>query len=84
MSKPVFHVKIYSPFKVYYDAAAQSISAENDTGPFDILPRHKNFLTLLRPCNIKVVQEDGQVLEFPVAQGIMQVKAVETTVFLDV
>jgi hypothetical protein len=33
------HVKVYSPFKDYYDGQAFSISAENATGPFDILPK---------------------------------------------
>ncbi|HSX47046.1 MAG TPA: hypothetical protein VLF87_03615, partial [Patescibacteria group bacterium] len=48
------HVKVYAPFKVYYDGEAESISAENDTGPFDILRKHHNFMTLLNPGDIVV------------------------------
>ncbi len=32
------HVKVYSPFHVYFDGQAESITAENATGQFDILP----------------------------------------------
>ena len=55
--KPMMHVKVHSPFKVYFDEAAFSISAENDTGPFDILPRHHNFMTLLNPCEVAIVTD---------------------------
>src|SRR5689334_1527271 len=41
------YVKVYSPYQTFYDGQAISISAENDTGPFDILPRHHNFMTLV-------------------------------------
>jgi ATP synthase, Delta/Epsilon chain, beta-sandwich domain len=77
------HVKVYSPFNVYFDAEAESISAENETGPFDILPRHHNFMTLLRACEITVRTSRGEQ-KIKIAKGIMHVKADEVIVFLDV
>lgn len=77
------HVKVYAPFKVYYDGLAESISAENDTGAFDILPKHHNFMTLLSACNI-VVRNDGKEEIISITRGIMHVKADEVIVFLDV
>lgn len=79
--KPTFHVKIYAPFHVYYDGIAESLSAENETGPFDVLPRHKNFITILRPCEV-VVRADSEV-KFSITQAILLVKADEATIFLD-
>ena len=77
-------VKVYSPFKVYYDKDAKSISAENDTGPFDILPHHKNFMTLVHPCEL-VIRADGQEdFKIRVTRAIMHIKADKVTVFLDV
>lgn len=76
-------VKIYSPFKVYYDSSAQSVSAVNETGPFDILPQHHNFLTLLNPCDV-VVRSAGGEQHLRIARGIMHVKKNVVTVFLDV
>ena len=77
-------VKIYAPFKTYFDAQAVSLSAVNQTGPFDILPHHKNFMSLLMPCTITVRQLQGVPFTLRVTRGVMHVKADRVTVFLDV
>ncbi len=77
------HVKVYAPFKVYYDGLAESISAENPTGPFDILATHHNFMTLLSPGEV-VVRNDGKEERVNIQRGIMHVKKDEVIVFLDV
>ena len=77
------HVKGDAPLRVYYDGQAESISAENGTGPFDILAQHHNFMTLLTPCEIAVVDGDKQE-KFNITRGIMHVKKNEVIVFLDV
>lgn len=82
--KPLMHIKIYSPFKTYFDENAMSISALNDTGPFDILPHHHNFMTLLNEGIITVQTERGDQQQFSISHGVMHVKADEVVVFLDV
>lgn len=77
------YVKVYAPYKIYFDGEAQSISAENETGPFDILPKHHNFMTLLTPCDIVVRAENNEEV-IPITQGVMHVKADQVIVFLDV
>ena len=77
------HVVVHAPYKVYYDGTAQSISAANDTGPFDILPQHHNFMTLLSPCDI-VVRHGEEQEKITIQRGVMHVKADEVIVFLDV
>ena len=77
------HVKVYAPFKIYYDGPAESISAENATGPFDILLNHHNFMTLLSPGDI-VVRNGENTETVAITRGIMHVKADEVIVFLDV
>ncbi|MBC7546660.1 hypothetical protein H7171_02840 [Candidatus Saccharibacteria bacterium] len=76
-------VKVHSPFKTYYDGAAFSISGDNATGPFDILPRHHNFISLLDTCELVVRSQKGDE-KIQIAGGIMHVKADEVIVFLDV
>ena len=78
------HAKIYAPFKVYFDAAAISVSANNKVGPFDILPHHRNFITLLEPGNVTVRVPGKADFVVHIAKGIMHVKADEVKVFLDV
>lgn len=77
------HVKVYAPFKVYFDGQAESISAENDTGPFDVLALHHNFMTLISACDI-IVRNEGKEEKIPISRGIMHVKKDEVIVFLDV
>lgn len=77
-------VKVYSPFHDYYDGPAFSLSAENTTGPFDILPKHHNFITLLSPCEmvLRTVKNGDQKIR--ISGGIMHVKADKVIIFLDV
>lgn len=77
------HVKVYAPFKTYFNGIADSISASNETGPFDILPKHHNFMTLLNACDIIVRSDQGEE-KVSIARGIMHVKADRVIVFLDV
>jgi len=81
--KPTIAIKVYAPFKVYYEGDGYSISAVNATGPFDILPRHHNFLCMLVPCNLVVETPEGQKT-FKISRALMHVKADRVVVFVDV
>jgi F0F1-type ATP synthase epsilon subunit len=83
-SLPTMHVKVYSPFKTYIDDTSASLSAVNKTGPFDILPKHKNFMTLLIPCTLTVRAPNKPDFTLAITRAVMHVKANEVTVFLDV
>lgn len=76
-------VKVHSPFKNYFDGDAFSISAENLVGPFDILPGHHNFITLLKACEVNIRSNKGEE-KINISGGIMHVKADKVIVFLDV
>ena len=77
-------VRVYSPFRDYYDGTAFSISAVNATGPFDILPRHHNFISLLSACELVIRSVAGGEQKIVISGGIMHVKADQVIVFLDV
>lgn len=81
---PQMAVKVYAPFKVYFEGDAISLTANNETGPFDILPHHHNFLCMLVPCNLIVKTADGEVKTIKIARALMHVKAEKVTVFVDV
>lgn len=77
-------VKVYSPYRVYYEGMAFSISAVNETGPFDILPKHFNFICLLLPCKITVRTVNDGTQQIEISGGMMHVKADSVIVFLDI
>lgn len=81
--KLISNVKIYSPFRVYYDGDANSVSASNLTGPFDVLHDHKNFMSLLTPCDIVVRSIRGEE-RIKIDRGVMHVRENTVTIFLDV
>lgn len=82
-SSKLMHIKVYSPYKVYFDDQAESISAVNGTGPFDILPQHHNFMTLLDACDV-IIRTRGEERKIRISHGVMHVKANQVIVFLDV
>jgi F0F1-type ATP synthase epsilon subunit len=81
--KLTIDIKIYAPFKVYYEGKGYSISAVNETGPFDVLPHHHNFLCMLVPGNLIVETPDGRKI-IKVTRALMHVRADRVVVFMDV
>lgn len=79
----VMHVKLYSPFQVYFNDNAFSISGNNETGAFDILPDHHNFMTLLTEGILLIKAPSGE-LKVKISRGVMHVRNNAVTVFLDV
>ncbi|SRR5260221_408935 len=77
------HIKVWSPFRIYFDGTATSLSAVNLTGPFDILPRHHNFITLLTACDLGLQTKDG-MLKIRISGGVMHVTKNAVKVFLEV
>lgn len=82
--KPSMAVKVYAPFQVYFEGEAYSVSAVNATGPFDILPRHKNFLCMLVPCNLEIKPVEGDQKTIKIHRALMHVKSDRVVVFMDV
>ena len=82
--KTNMRVHVRSPFRDYYDGLAFSLSAESATGPFDILPQHHNFISLLLPCEIIIRTVSEGERKIRISGGIIHVKANQVIVFLDV
>lgn len=82
--KPFMAVKVYAPFQVYFEGDAYSVSAVNETGPFDILPKHRNFLCMLVPCSLVVKPVEGDTRTIKIHRALMHVKADRVVVFMDV
>ncbi|MBL8121150.1 hypothetical protein JNM87_00160 [Candidatus Saccharibacteria bacterium] len=77
------YIKVYAPSKVYFEGQAESISAASQTGPFDILPKHHNFITLLVACDI-IIRTKSNEEKIRIQGGLMHVKADSVIVFLDI
>lgn len=69
MNNPTLHVRIISPQQLMLDTDAESVSSKNMQGPFDILPFHANFITVVenQPITVRVKGQKPQVFKFPIA-----------------
>lgn len=81
--KPTMDIKVYAPFKVYFEGKGYSLTATNETGPFDILPHHHNFLCMLLPGNI-IIRTPYETKTVKISRALMHVSADKVTVFADV
>lgn len=77
-------VKVYAPFQMYFEGEAHSVSAVNESGPFDILPNHRNFLCMLVPCELKVQPVSGAKKTVKIHRALLHVRSNHVTVFMDV
>jgi hypothetical protein len=77
-------IKVYSPSRIYFDGAAFSVTATNDTGEFDILPQHHNFISLLNPCDLIVRTIGEGNRKISISGGLLHVKTDRVVVFLDI
>ncbi len=69
MTNPTLHVRIISPQQLILDTQAQSVSSKNLDGPFDILPQHANFISMIEnsPIVVRMANQKPLVFKFPLA-----------------
>jgi len=68
-SNPTLHVRIISPQQLILDTEAQSVSSKNSQGPFDVLPQHANFITVVenQPIVVRIPRQKPLIFKFPIA-----------------
>lgn len=59
-----FSMRIMSPVALAWEAEVVSLTAANSEGPFDILPDHARFLSLVHNAPIAVELPDGTQQSF--------------------
>lgn len=70
MTTQVLHVRINSPEALIFESEAQWVSSCNVEGPFDVLPMHANFITLIENKKIMVKTVTG-IKEFLYQKAVL-------------
>jgi F0F1-type ATP synthase epsilon subunit len=70
MADEPIHVRINSPEKIIWEGTALSVSSENAKGPFDILPFHTNFVSIVRDKEIRI-HTGGKVETFKFSVSVL-------------
>ena len=71
-----------APFHIYYEGEAQVVTALNKVGPFDILPEHADFFSMLEPCEV-VIETENDTVSFKASSGIISVRDNEVLLFVN-
>ena len=67
------HVVVRNRFSIIFDKDVKSITSKNDTGTFDVLPEHSNFISLISsPLILRTL--DGKKQEITFKNGLIKVK----------
>lgn len=77
-----FKVVARAPFNVYYEGQAESVSASNKVGNFDILPGHAEFFSVLSPCEV-VIETPDHTVSFKITNGIITARDDEVLLFVN-
>jgi F0F1-type ATP synthase epsilon subunit len=79
---PQLTVIARAPFHLYYDGVAESVSAVNRVGKFDVLPGHADFFSMLDPGEVVIGTATDQVV-FTIHNGIISVRDNEVMLFVN-
>jgi len=79
----ILKVEVINMEKIVYQGKAKTVSSVNEKGPFDILPSHENFISIIEK-KVVIIHSDNQKKEFKVEQGILKVQNNKIWVFLGV
>ena len=72
-----------APFKVYYEGDATAVSGQNRVGPFDILPGHADFFSVMSPGEIIIENGDKEPVAFEINNGIVTTRDNQVMMFLN-
>lgn len=76
-------VSALSPFKVYFEGQAEIVSAANRIGPFDVLPGHTGFFSILLPGEV-VIDTGADQVSFNITNGFMSVHRDQVELFVNI
>lgn len=79
----ILMVQVRNPETLLFSGNAVALSSVNEVGPFDVLPRHENFISLVN-TKLIIFQEKHLKKEIPIEKGVMKAKANMVHIFLGV
>jgi len=80
--QPQLDVVARAPFHVYYEGPALVVSALNKVGPFDILPGHADFFSVLDPSEL-TIETETDIVTFDVDNGMISVSDNKVLLFVN-
>lgn len=79
----LLHVSIRNREKVIFDGNALALSSVNTEGPFDVLPQHINFISIIREY-IVIYKPDRSKQDYKLRVGLMKVNGNRIEIFVGI
>jgi F0F1-type ATP synthase epsilon subunit len=79
---PQLLVMARAPFHIYYEGSARAVSAANSVGPFDVLPGHADFFSVMIEGEVSI-QTDSDTISFPINGGVIGVRDDKVMLFVN-
>jgi len=73
LSSEKIHLTIQNRIQLLFNDDVKSVTSKNDTGIFDILPEHANFISIIS-SPLVIGKLDGQKQEITFKNGLIKVK----------
>lgn len=80
-NKPVIYVVVRTKEGVIFQNKVKAVTSYNEKGPFDILPEHENFISLINQ-HLVIHTLDGKQNEIKVDTAVIKVYKNEVHIFL--
>lgn len=80
-SQNLLKVAVMSPDALVFEGEVFSVTSFNDKGTFDVLPQHKNFISLITTL-VRIRFKDGTQKEIPIQRGVLRVYQNRADVYL--
>lgn len=77
-------VAIINPDEKVWEGKAESVSTENSVGPFDVLPQHSNFVTIVRDKPITIRETTGKQQTIAYKTAVLVVKENQVMIYTDI
>ena len=83
MDRLTLRVRITQATDLLWEGEATSVTSTNLDGPFDVLPLHANFVTLIKDQPILVHEEGGKESTYNFKQSVMYVQDNVVKIYAD-
>jgi len=79
----LLHITIRNREKVIFDGDAIALSSVNSEGPFDVLPQHINFISIIKEY-ITIYKPDKSKQEYKLRIGLMKVNGNKIEIYVGI
>jgi len=83
MAVKLINVLVQDRSGIQYQGDVKAITSHNPAGTFDVLPRHINFITVVRD-KLVLHQANGSKMELNIDNGVMRVCEDKVEIYLEV